>query len=66
MIYDYSSYVAMIYTVAPTTTKALYYSNYYVSMIYTHSPYVTIIYRTLLHSSINTTIYTLYSILLQQ
>ena len=50
----YSSYVTMVHTVSTTITQALYYSNYYASMIYIYSSYVAIIYRTLLHSPINT------------
>ena len=52
--YIYSSYVTMIHTVSTTITQALCYSNYYASMIYIYSSYVAIIYRTLLHSHINT------------
>ena len=44
MIYTYSSQVIMIYTVATTITKALYYSICYVSMIYIYNSYVTMIY----------------------
>ena len=54
MTHIYSSYVTMIPTVSTTITQALYYSNYYASMIYIYSSYVAIIYRTLLHSPINT------------
>ena len=44
MIFTYSSYVTMIYTVATTITTVLYYSNYYVFMIYIYSSRVTMIY----------------------
>ena len=49
-----SSYVTMLHTFSTTITQALQHNNYYVSIIYIYSSYVAIIYRTLLHSPINT------------
>ena len=54
MTHIYSSYVTMVHSVSTTITQALCYSNYYASMIYIYSSCVAIIYRTLLHSPINT------------